>query len=59
VERALGVDQNQARKLLRSAGDSVPIAIVMHSAKVKKNLAEQALAAARGHVRKATKMASP
>jgi N-acetylmuramic acid 6-phosphate etherase len=58
VGTATGVDRDQARRLLRSAGDSVATAIVMHSAKVKKNLAEQALASARGHVRKATMMAS-
>ena len=57
VQRALGVDRNQARKLLRSAGNSVPVAIVMHSASVKKNLAEQALAIARGRVRNAMTLA--
>ncbi len=57
VERALAVDRNQARKLLRSAANSVPTAIVMHSAGVRKELADQALAAAHGQVRKAIMLA--
>jgi N-acetylmuramic acid 6-phosphate etherase len=57
VERALGVDRVRAGKLLRSAGNSVPTAIVMHSARVKKKAAEQALAASRGQVRKAIPLA--
>jgi N-acetylmuramic acid 6-phosphate etherase len=57
VARALRVDRDQARKLLRSAGNSVPTAIVMHSAKVRKQLAEQALADTRGNVRKAIALA--
>jgi N-acetylmuramic acid 6-phosphate etherase len=57
VGRAVGVDRDQARRLLKAAGNRVPTAIVMHSAGVKRNLAEQALASVRGHVRKATMMA--
>jgi N-acetylmuramic acid 6-phosphate etherase len=57
VERALGVDRAQAGKLLRSAGNSVPTAIVMHSAKVRRKVADQALAAARSQVRKAISLA--
>ena len=57
VERALGVDRSQARKILRSAANSVPTAIVMYSAKVSKKGAEQTLAAARGQVRAAIKLA--
>jgi N-acetylmuramic acid 6-phosphate etherase len=53
VERSLGIDRTQARKALKAAGKSVPVAIVMHSAGVKKKLAEQALAAAHGQIRKA------
>jgi N-acetylmuramic acid 6-phosphate etherase len=53
VERSLGMDRTQARKALQAAGKSVPVAIVMHSAGVKKKLAEQALAAAHGQIRKA------
>ena len=57
VQRALGVDRGQARKLLRSAGNSVATAIVMHSARVKKKAAEQALAEAGGRVRRAILLA--
>lgn len=57
VERALEVDRSKARKLLRSAGSSVPTAIVMHSARVEKKTAEQALADADGGVRKAIVLA--
>jgi N-acetylmuramic acid 6-phosphate etherase len=57
VERALGIERTTARKLLRSAGNRVPVAMVMHSARVKKSLAEHALTAARGHVRKAMALA--
>jgi N-acetylmuramic acid 6-phosphate etherase len=59
VERALGVDRNQTRKLLRSAGNNVPTAIVMHSARVTKRDAERALQSAQGHVRKAITIAGP
>ena len=57
VQRAVGVDRGQARKLLRSAGNSVATAIVMHSSGVKKRAAEQALAEAGGRVRKAIVLA--
>jgi len=57
VQRALGVGRDQARRLLATAGNSVPTAILMHSAGVKKKLAEQALAAAAGNVRKAITLA--
>jgi N-acetylmuramic acid 6-phosphate etherase len=57
VERAVRVDREQARRLLRSASSSVPVAIVMHSGSVNKKLAEQALADARGQVRKAIALA--
>ena len=53
VKQALGLDRDRALKLLRSAGNSVPAAIVMHSANVPKNRAERALTACRGNVRKA------
>jgi N-acetylmuramic acid 6-phosphate etherase len=57
VERALGVDRSQARKLLKLAGSSVAIAIVMHSASASRKEAEAALRSAFGHVRKAIQMA--
>jgi N-acetylmuramic acid 6-phosphate etherase len=58
VEKALGVDWNQARKILRLAGNSVPTAIVMHSAGVSKDRAEQTLVATRGHVGTAITLAN-
>jgi N-acetylmuramic acid 6-phosphate (MurNAc-6-P) etherase len=57
VQRALGVDRDQARRLLRTAESSVPVAIVMHSAGVKKNVAKRVLAGANGQVRKAITLA--
>jgi N-acetylmuramic acid 6-phosphate etherase len=57
VQRALGIDRTQARRLLRTAESSVPVAIVMHSAGVKKNVAKRALAGAHGQVRKAITLA--
>ncbi len=57
VERALGIDRTQARRLLRTAESSVPVAIVMHSAGVKKKVAKRALAGAHGQVRKAITLA--
>ena len=57
VESATGVNQIRARQLLRSAGNSVPIAIVMHCAGVTKKEADEALRSACGHVRKAITMA--
>ena len=53
VERASGVDRQQAKKLLKSAGNTVAVAIVMHATGVKKKAAEQALAVSGGRVRKA------
>jgi len=57
VQRALGVDRDQARRLLRTAESSVPVAIVMHSAGVKKNVAKRVLVSANGQVRKAITLA--
>jgi N-acetylmuramic acid 6-phosphate etherase len=57
VQRALGIDRTQARRLLRTAESSVPVAIVMHSAGVKENVAKRALAGAHGQVRKAITLA--
>jgi len=53
VERAVGIERSEAKKLLRDAGDSVPVAIVMGRAKVPKNEAARALKTAKGNVRKA------
>jgi N-acetylmuramic acid 6-phosphate etherase len=53
VERATGVDRNEAQRVLKSAGNDVPVAIVMQVAGVTKKTAKKALAAAGGRVRKA------
>jgi N-acetylmuramic acid 6-phosphate etherase len=53
VERATGVDRNEAQRVLKSAGNNVPVAIVMQVAGVTKKTAKKALAAAGGRVRKA------
>ena len=58
VQRALRVDRNQARTLLRSAGNSVPTAIVMHAADVTKEDAKTALQSSQGHVRRAIALAA-
>jgi N-acetylmuramic acid 6-phosphate etherase len=58
VQRALRVDRDQARRLLRSAGNSVPTAIVMHAADVTKQDAKTALQSSHGHVRKAIALAA-
>jgi N-acetylmuramic acid 6-phosphate etherase len=57
VQSALGVDRTQARKLLKAAGDSVPVAIVIRSAGVTKKEAEAALRSSFGHVGTAIKLA--
>jgi len=57
VEQAVGVDRQRARRLLRSAGNSVATAIVMASAGVERGVAEKALATAAGQVRKAVALA--
>lgn len=53
VERALGVDRSEARRILKGAGNDVPVAIVMRLAGVSKKRAEEMLEAADGHVRRA------
>jgi N-acetylmuramic acid 6-phosphate etherase len=58
VQRALRLDRNHAKALLRSAGNSVPVAIVMHSADVTKQDAKTALQSSQGHVRRAIALAA-
>jgi N-acetylmuramic acid 6-phosphate etherase len=53
VEKALGVDREQARKALSRAGNDVPVAIVMGKAGASRRLAGRSLEAAKGHVRRA------
>lgn len=58
VQRALRVDRDQARRLLRSTGNSVPTAIVMHAADITKRDAKTALQSSQGHVRRAIALAA-
>jgi N-acetylmuramic acid 6-phosphate etherase len=44
LERALKVDRSVARKVLRGAGNDLPVAIIMHLADVSRRNAEKALA---------------
>lgn len=53
LKRAAGLDREAARKALRDAGNSVPVALVMRKTGVGRKEAQRRLAAAHGHVRKA------
>ena len=53
LERAAGLDRQAARKALKAAGNSVPVALVMLKAGLGRAEARRRLAAAHGHVRKA------
>ncbi|HZU41471.1 MAG TPA: N-acetylmuramic acid 6-phosphate etherase [Terriglobales bacterium] len=55
--QAANVDDATARKVLRQAGNSVPVALVMCKTGVGKKQAEQRLKTARGHVRRAIERA--
>jgi N-acetylmuramic acid 6-phosphate etherase len=57
LERAAGLRGNEARRLLKSARNSVPVALVMARAGVTRVCAAAALKQARGNVRKAIAMA--
>ena len=57
VQKAAGLSQREAVRVLRSAGNSVPLAIVMTEAKVTRSVAAQALTGAEGHVRNAVALA--
>ncbi len=52
LEKAAGVDAETALRVLKSAGNSVPVALVMLKAGVSKAEAQQRLRAAKGNVRK-------
>ena len=58
LERALQVDKDAAQKLLKSARNSLPVAIVMAKARVARAQAEKALRQCRGHVRNAIAVAA-
>jgi N-acetylmuramic acid 6-phosphate etherase len=53
LESAAEVDERQARRALRVAGNRVPVALVMLRAGVSRREAESCLRSAKGHVRKA------
>ena len=53
LERAAGLDREAAKKALKAAGNSVPVALVMLKTGVSRAQARRRLAAAHGHVRKA------
>jgi N-acetylmuramic acid 6-phosphate etherase len=59
LEQITDLDRNQASKLLASAGDSVPVALVMAKADVSRAAATAALKKSRGHVRQAIAIAKP
>jgi len=53
LQLAAGVDQKTAKRALKDAQDSVPVALVMLNAKVDRHEAQHALQLAEGHVRQA------
>ncbi len=53
LQRAAGVDRKTAQQALKTARNSVPVALVMLHAQVDRPEAEQALQSAAGHVRQA------
>ncbi|MGE5204902.1 MAG: N-acetylmuramic acid 6-phosphate etherase [Chlamydiota bacterium] len=53
LQSAAGVDQGRARRVLRLAGNRVPVALIMLQADVARTEAENYLRRAKGHVRKA------
>lgn len=57
LEEAAGLERGAARKLLKSARNSVPVALVMAKTGVTRDRALAVLREARGHVRKAITMA--
>ncbi|MGB9234113.1 MAG: N-acetylmuramic acid 6-phosphate etherase [Terriglobales bacterium] len=57
LEQAAGLQRGEARKMLKSARNSVPVALVMAKAGVTRSRAMEVLEAARGNVRRAITMA--
>jgi N-acetylmuramic acid 6-phosphate etherase len=53
LQQAAGVSSEAARKALRAAGNSVPVALVMLQAQVERKEAERTLKSTDGHVRRA------
>src|SRR6266404_3672628 len=57
LHRATGLSRDQSERILRRAGGSIPIALVMVQGAVNRSRAEQALIAADGHIRRAITLA--
>lgn len=57
VQQALDLDSKASVVVLKRAGNSVPVAIVMSNAAVSRAIAKQALAQSAGHVRNAVALA--
>jgi N-acetylmuramic acid 6-phosphate etherase len=53
LQRAVGIERGVAEQALKSAGQSLPVALVMLKAKLGKSAAERALESAHGNVRQA------
>jgi N-acetylmuramic acid 6-phosphate etherase len=53
VQKALGIDRDEARRALDRAANDVPVAIVMAKAGVSRKAAQRLLSDAKGHVRNA------
>ena len=58
LRKAAALKHDEAHRLVRSARNSVPVALVMAKTRVTRRHAVQALEAARGHVRKAIAIAA-
>ena len=57
LQQAAGVERDEARRALNTAGQDVPLALVMLKAGVSRSEAARALQATAGHVRKAIALA--
>ena len=57
LERAAPMNRPEARRALKAAGNSVPIALIMEKARVGRGQAQRALQLARGNVRRAIEAA--
>ena len=57
LQLALGIERNAARRALRNARNSLPVALVMVKAEASRMQAERALKDSRGHVRQAIALA--
>ena len=58
LEQAAGVSSEHAREALNSAGNHLPIALIMLAANVNRRAAKRALKQANGHVRRAIALAA-